>query len=237
MAPAEDAEAPNAEIPISILKVTCIKGPHLKQPWLPDVQTVGGVEYIKLHKWDRDLTLFSTGTPLNFAATGRRPAHNINVQWFEDTKRLRREACDAAVRKIIADAAEAEGKPVPPRIRPAREEDQFLVGKTVMLDCPDILDQHDQVLQPARQIQFLWGTTSDLFMELNEDNLAYIRCAIKESAPFIQQPSKRRSKLQGSPKRLRKRGRKPKADEVAPEAALAGEGGQQEEDDAEYDDD
>ena len=87
MAPADDPEGPKAETPISILKVTCIKGPHLKQPWLPDVQTVGGVEYVKLHKWDRDLTLFATGTPLNFAASAKRPAHNINVQWFEETKR------------------------------------------------------------------------------------------------------------------------------------------------------
>ena len=284
MAPADDPEGPKAETPISILKVTCIKGPHLKQPWLPDVPTVGGVEYVKLHKWDRDLTLFATGTPLNFAASAKRPAHNINVQWFEETKRLRREACDSAVKKIIADAAEADGKPVPPKIRAAREEDQFLVGKTVMVDCPDILDQHDQVhapkenlykpetvlsgipleemfpvgvlgfeltickkianlvtylmgpleqvLQPARQIQFLWGTTSDLFMELNEDNLAYIRSAIKESAPFIQPHSKTRCKAQGSPKRFRKRGRKPKADDAAPEAALVGEGAQSEENDA-----
>ena len=90
----------------------------------------------------------------------------------------------------------------------------------------------EQVLQPARQIQFLWGTTSDLFMELNEDNLAYIRSAIKESAPFIQPHSKRRCKAQGSPKRFRKRGRKPKDDDAAPEAALVGEGAQSEENDA-----
>ncbi|CAE7255078.1 OTUD4 [Symbiodinium microadriaticum] len=133
---AADAEDPQAadvaemDVPIQIFKATCIKGPHLKQPWLPDVQSVSGVDYIKLGKWDRDLTLFATGIPLNFAATKRRASHNINVIWFEDMKRLRQEACDSAVKKVIVEAAEAEGKPVPKRIRPAREEDQFLIGKT-----------------------------------------------------------------------------------------------------------
>ena len=140
----EPADEAAMDAPIQIFKATCIKGPNLKQPWLPDVQSVSGVDYIKLGKWDRDLTLFATGTPLNFAATRKRPSHNINVIWFEDMKKVRQEACDSAVKKVIVEAAEAEGKPVPKRIRPAREDDQFLIGKTVMLDCPEVRNKEDE---------------------------------------------------------------------------------------------
>ncbi|CAE6937664.1 unnamed protein product [Symbiodinium sp. CCMP2592] len=201
LAPGDEPKASDDEQePVTIVKATVIKGGHLKkQPWLPDLQLVGGVEYIKLHKWCRDLTLFVTGTALNFAATSKRPVHNINVQWFEDMKKKRQEACDAAVRKVITEAAEAEGKPLPKRIRQAREEDQFLIGKTVTIFCPEIRNNEDEVLQAPKEIQFLWGTKSDLFMELNADNLDYIRAAIKESTPFVQQISSKRAKAtQGS---------------------------------------
>ncbi|CAE7872584.1 unnamed protein product, partial [Symbiodinium sp. KB8] len=103
------------------------------------------------------------------------------IQIFKDMKKARQEACDSAVKKVIVEAAEAEGKPVPKRIRPARDDDQFLIGKTVMLDCPEVRNKEDEVLEPARQINFLWGTKSDLFMELTEANLSYVRHAIKES--------------------------------------------------------
>ena len=94
---------------------------------MPAVQTTGGIEYVKLVKWDRELTLFCTGKPLVFAATSAKAAHNINVRWFDDICELRRQACDAAVKRVITEAAEAEGKEPPKKIRSARPEDEFLM--------------------------------------------------------------------------------------------------------------
>eukprot|EP00439_Symbiodinium_sp_Y106_P082018 s1148_g21.t1 len=213
-----EPEDEEQEQPIAIFKATCIRGPGLKAPWMPAVQTIGGIEYIKLVKWDRELTMFCTGKALVFGGDGsKKPAHNINVRWFEDTCILRQHACDAAVKRVIIEAAQAEGKEPPAKIRQARPEDEFLIGSSVMIDVPEIHDENNEMLEEARQLRVLWAVKGDLWMELTEANLRYVRHAIKQSEPHVQNRSKRSAK--SSPKRQRKRGRKAAADQEAPPEA------------------
>eukprot|EP00439_Symbiodinium_sp_Y106_P081249 s52_g20.t1 len=205
----EPEDVGNEDQPVLIYKATCIKGPGLRSPWMPAVQTVSGVEYVKLVKWDRDLTLFCTGQPMNLHTKAKKPLNNINVAWFEEMKTLRQQACDSAVKKVILEAAEAEGKPPPAKIRAAQAEDEFLVGGSVVLDVPDIYnkDNEDEVVEPGRQLRVLWGVKGEIWVELTEANLRYVRQAIRHSTPFVQQRSKR---CKGSPgRRAKKRGRKP----------------------------
>ena len=218
----EREEGEEQEQPIAIFKATCIRGPGLKAPWMPAVQTIGGVDYIKLVKWDRELTMFCTGKALVFGGDAtKRSVHNINVRWFQDVAILRHQACDAAVKKVIIEAAQAEGKEPPAKIRQARPEDEFLIGSSVIIDVPSICDENNEILEEARQLRVLWAVKGDLWVELTEDNLRYVRHAIRQSEPFVQTRTKRAAK--SSPKRHRKRGRKPVADQEAPLEEHSGE--------------
>ena len=124
---------------VKVFKCTAIRAPGLKSTWLPAVQTVAGDEYIKLSKWDRHLTHFVTSKPLNLHAGGGRLLNNINVQWFEDMCSLRLQACNAAVKQVIEQAADAEGVPRPTKIRAATQEDEFLCGRTIVVSAPAVV--------------------------------------------------------------------------------------------------
>ena len=86
-----DAEGADAEVrseeenqgpePIKISRVTAVSGPSLKSPWLPDVQSVEGVEYIRLAKWSPQLTKLCTGRTKQLH--NKKEQHHMNVQWFQ----------------------------------------------------------------------------------------------------------------------------------------------------------
>ena len=206
---------------IKVFKCTAIRAPGLKSTWLPAVQTVAGDEYIKLSKWDRHLTHFVTSKPLNLHAGGGRPLNNINVQWFEDMCSLRLQACNAAVKQVIEQAADAEGVPRPAKIRAATQEDEFLCGRTIVVSAPAVVKE-DVEIQAPRSLRLLWAVRGDLWLELTSGNLEYIRHAIQASTPYQQPVSKRAVQAKGSPgKKRRKRGRKPKHGEAADLPVLA----------------
>ena len=196
---------------IRIYEATCIQ--YGKSTWMPSVQLISGVKFIRVSKWDRHLTTFCTRRPLNLYSSGSRPLNTINVVWFDEVKSLRVQACNQAIRKVIEDGAEAEGSKKPEKIRKATQEDEFVAGRIVTIEVPPV-EQDGAVVEPARSLRVLWGIRGDLWIELTAENLSYIRHAILNSAPF-EQPVTKRSKFVAkdgqSPRRKRKRGRKPNA--------------------------
>ena len=195
----EGEAAPAPEEELRIAKVTCVTGPGLRAPWLPDVQTVAATEFIKLTKWSRELTQYCTGESLNLHKKGtKRKPHNINCVWFHDMAERRRSACNAALRAVVVEAA-AEGQAAAPKkFRPATDADQWLAGRTVIVDAPAI-HEDGQCKADARHIKMLWGVKGhDLWVELTKANLEYARAAIKVSPPY--EPEKK-----ASPKRKRRR--------------------------------
>ena len=129
----------------------------------------------------------------------------MNVQWFQKTTQLRREACDAAVKKMILENVPANMQP-PAKIRRAIQQDEFLVGRSILVNMPALSDEW-----PERAIRFLWGVKgTDLFMELTVDNLSYVRQAImispkvepKEDSAVKSPKRKKRKRLHSmSPKK------------------------------------
>ena len=204
----EDDEEEDNEV--RIYEATCIQ--YGKSTWMPSVQLISGVKFIRVSKWDRHLTTFCTRRPLNLHSSGGRPLNSINVAWFDEIKKLRVQACDQAIRKVIEDGAEAEGSKKPDKIRKATQEDEFVAGRTVTIEVPPV-ECDGAVVEPARSLRVLWGIRGDVWVELSTENLSYIRHAILNSPPF-EQPVTKRSKFVvkdgQSPRRKRKRGRKPK---------------------------
>eukprot|EP00439_Symbiodinium_sp_Y106_P047006 s2541_g6.t1 len=228
---AEDAEEGGEsedEKPLRIFTATCVSGKNIKGVWMPETQIVGGYTFIKLHKWCRELTQFVTGRALQAHCNSRRPLHNINVQWFVTMEELRKQACDDALKRVIVQAAEAEGSEIPKNIRPARQEDEFIAGRSVLVTAPAIEGSDDD----PPQIRLLWTLkTADIWMELTTDNMEYMKKAIRESPPW-QQPVSKRAKAQNvSPKKRRKRGPKPKRKPVQDDGE-ASENAENQEDDA-----
>ena len=209
----EEADAEEQVDSIKVFKATCIQALGLKGPWLPAVQAVAGREYIQLSKWDRRLTQLATGQPLNLHTAAKKPLNNINVRWFEVMAGLRLDACSASLRQVIRQAAEAEGVAKPQKIRQVTDQDKFLCGQTVSVEAPAVLskDTGDE-LRPPLQMRVLFAVRGDIWIELTAANLEYIRDAIRESEPYEQPVSKRAKTIRGSPKKRRKRGRKPKDD-------------------------
>ncbi|CAE7255754.1 GIP [Symbiodinium sp. CCMP2592] len=194
--PAEgEEEALQNEVEIAVYKATCITGPGLKNPWLPSVQTVAGVEFLKLSKWDREFVQFCTGRALNLHQAGVKPVHSINVEFFRDLAELRVQACNAAVRKVIIEACEAENKEKPAKIRLAQQQDEFLVGSSVSVEVPAIHDSDQAVIEEPRSLRLLWAIRGDLWMELTEGNLRYVRKAVRNSPVLPVKPKRAKSKV------------------------------------------
>ena len=60
MDPPEDAEDE-----LRIVRVTVIRGGGLKTDWMPRVQLVDNMEFVRLSKWDRDLTRYVSARGLH----------------------------------------------------------------------------------------------------------------------------------------------------------------------------
>ncbi|CAE7357935.1 unnamed protein product [Symbiodinium sp. CCMP2592] len=205
----EQEDENQEEVPIRIFTAITIEGAGLKKAtWQPAVQVVSGCNYIKLNKWDRDLTLFVTGKGLRLHS-GKE--HNINRQWFSTVAELRKEACQESLKRVIKEAAEAEGTPIPQKIRAATQQDEYLAGRTVQVLAPAVQNADGDEVHAEHQMRMLWGIKGEqLWVELTTENLNYVRLAILHSSAAAPAPPKRaRGKAAaGSPKR-RKRGRKP----------------------------
>eukprot|EP00439_Symbiodinium_sp_Y106_P024521 s8377_g3.t1 len=208
--PEEDRQDDEEELPIKIYTALCIEGAGLKKKtWQPAIQIVSGTNFVKLQKWDRFLTQFVTGKGLRLHSSKE---HNINRQWFHIMAELRREACQESLKRVIVQAAESEGNPPPQKIRLAMQQDEYLAGRIVQIKAPAVVDKAGQLRHEEHQLQVLWGIKGlDIWIELTEANMQYIRLAILHSEAYIQPPSTKRAKAAGSPKKRRKRGPKPQA--------------------------
>ena len=177
--------------PLRIERAIVIRGGHLKAPWVPNVEEVQGVPYIQLSKWSRDLTRYVSGKGMNLRVKGGRPLHNINVAWFAEMVKLRRAACDATLKSVITSAAVDAGQDPPTKFRQATDDDQWLCGRSVLLDAPAVAEH-----VPGRQLRVLWAIKStELWMELTLENLEYVKWAIATSSA-VQRPKKVQSEGQ-----------------------------------------
>lgn len=116
--------------------------------WMPDTQTTEGITYFKITKWDRALAKLVTGKSLQLHSKSDK--RNINVKLFQEWTTLRQSACDTALRKVIEDGHIQEGSEAPKKVRHAREEDAYLVGRSVIIQTPELTDQHGRFIHASR---------------------------------------------------------------------------------------
>ena len=221
MADSSASEADDEDNVLSLQQVWTVR--LHKVVWMPDTQTTEGVTYFKITKWDRALTKLVTGKSLQLHSKSDK--RNINVKLFQEWATLRQSACDAALRKVIEDGHVQEGSEVPKKIRHAREEDAYLVGRSVIIQTPEFTDAQGAV-HPRKPIRVLWQIKGvDIWIELNLENLQHTLEALRASPP----ETPKQAKGKASPGRRRRR-LKRRLSEPAEAVAEAGQGEDQHED-------
>ena len=153
-----------------------------KSLWIPTTCIVENTKYIKISKWDRGFCKFATGQTME--RRSGKTSNSVNYQCLDSLLKLRRQACNSALRKALAEAEAAEERPTmiltkrQKKDTQARESDRAIAGHSVYLDTPET-----QRTASVR-MQVLWSVQSaDLWVEYSQANLEYLRsCIMDEKA-------------------------------------------------------
>lgn len=99
-----------------------------------------------------------------------------------------------------------EGEPQP-KLRPAREDDKFIVSRDVVVVLPEF--EHDNEVFGPLECRMLWSVKAkEVHVELTEANLRYVFAALQHSPPAekkIEKKSKGEGCVAASPKRKRRK--------------------------------
>ena len=111
---------------------------------------------------------------------GGKQSNSANYQCLDSLLKLRRQACNSALRKALSEAEACEERPnmslrVKKKDTQARESDRAIAGHSVYLDTPET-----QTTASVR-MQVLWSVqSSDLWVEYTQVNLEYLRSCIMD---------------------------------------------------------
>ena len=124
--------------------------------------------------------------------------HHLSIKAFQELLDLRKEACDRAYNRHIREAAATAGDKEPPH-RNAREADVYVAGRTVEMECPEVVFGEETM--PAQRIVTIWSVKDPvLWVELTPENLDYLALFMRRGL-FEHQasnpPLRRRKKLRG----------------------------------------
>jgi len=176
---------------------------HKLDTWYPEVVTRNGDNFIKLSKFDRKFVLFALGQPMDLSKGVARSANSL---LFDKLLELRKRASEESARQQM-EMPESQDNPADPsvpkrRSKRVRVEDGCLVDPRVEIQLPELETKNEFFL--SRPAKALWGVTSkELWLELNESNLHYMKAMVKHGVGH-QQPRKKKEK-KGSPKKSPKK--------------------------------
>ena len=170
---------------------------HKMDTWYPDVVTRSGDNFIKLSKFDRHFVKFFLQKPMDLS---RGVGRSANSALFDKLLELRKRASEESARQQM-EMPESGGTP---HLQPKRKakrvrvEDGCLVDPRVIIQLPELETKTEYFM--SRPAKALWGVTSkELWLELNEPNLHYMKALVQHGAGH-QQPRKKKEK-KGSPKK------------------------------------
>ena len=192
--------------------------------WYPDVQQVQGTDgglFFRLSKHDAVLTRVVLGKGLNRHKKVGAIRTLANLEFWETLRKLRREACGAALKRQLEEAA---GQAVA-KCRAARDDDRYLVSKSVVVKLPGVATAGFSC--DERDVRVLWQVRGDAWLELSSDIVLQVVCLLRESPVQSAKPKpKPAAECPGSPKTPRrkrrlKRRRSCSVEDAVPQAAEA----------------
>ena len=169
--------------------------------WYPEIDTQGGVDFVRLSKFDRHFVKFCLQRPMDLS---RGVGRSANSTLFEDLLSLRKTASVASVsaqmempETEVDDAAAMTKR----RKKRVRDEDVCLVDPVATIWLPELEFKGETF--PSREVKVLFGVKSKaLWMELSHDNLTYTRAWVQKGEG--QAPAR---KKRCSPKKKLRRGK------------------------------
>ncbi|CAJ1394788.1 unnamed protein product [Effrenium voratum] len=150
-----------------------------KSPWLPRTQTVEGVAFVAINKWDTCFCKMVTGRSQDLRA-GK--GHHVNCTFLDELIAQRNSKSKAAVQDAMAVVMEGEENSKPPnkkrRVTPA---DRHLAPATVTVTLPAVT--HGGVSFTETNVRALWTVRNqqEIFLELDEQVLEHLRIGVLES--------------------------------------------------------
>jgi hypothetical protein len=153
------------------------------QPWVPVIESIDGIDFMKICKWDRKLAMFVMGVGMDLRKRSPAAGHNrsMNVQFLEQMQKLRTSTCDDVVADMYAvDDAMREGQHKTKKARKAKSSDRCIAPRYVLVECPPVARGLVQV--PGRSINMLFDVKNHpVWIEANSANLDYFRQGILSS--------------------------------------------------------
>ena len=196
----EETEGNPLDPAFFVMKPTwCLTSGTVK--WYPEIDTQGGVDFVRLSKFDRHFVKFCLQRPMDLS---RGVGRSANSTLFEDLLSLRKTASVASVsaqmempETEVDDAAAMTKR----RKKRVRDEDVCLVDPVVTIWLTELEFKGETF--PSREVKVLFGVKSKaLWMELSHDNLTYMRALVQKGEG--QAPAR---KKRSSPKKKLRRGK------------------------------
>ena len=196
----EETEGNPLDPAFFVMKPTwCLTSGTVK--WYPEIDTQGGVDFVRLSKFDRHFVKFCLQRPMDLS---RGVGRSANSTLFEDLLSLRKTASVTSVsaqmempETEVDDAAAMTKR----RKKRVRDEDVCLVDPVVTIWLPELEFKGETF--PSREVKVLFGVKSKaLWMELSHDNLTYTRAWVQKGEG--QAPAR---KKRSSPKKKLRRGK------------------------------
>ncbi len=190
--------------------VVRVKGSN--KTWVPEIMDKFGLLFIRLQKFDRQLTQFVLGKSMDMRA-----GKNIscNTKSFDALLELRRkasiEAVEAALQCQDHDPDKEHAKKKKKRV--VREEDKdFLPSPWIMVELPKVQVCDGSTHLDGHMCKVLFGLKDpDIWMEFGAMNLLHFKMMICADHEQGQSGRTRMKRKRGSPKRSPKKMRTPPA--------------------------
>jgi hypothetical protein len=164
-----------------VLERLVITNDFLKHPWVPETKSAGGLKFIKLDKWCRQLCLFVTGKGLDLRQGKRQ---DINCRFLEELQRLRTLASDKAISELLQPPPGEEARKAK-KARKARASDVDIAPTHVVIRVPGVF--RGEQLYPEMLMNVMFGVkNSPICIEATASNLEHIRAGILESLDSVE---------------------------------------------------
>lgn len=209
----EEIEQP--ELVLTKTWVVHVKGSN--KTWVPEILDKFGLPFIRLQKFDRNLTQFVLGKSMDMRA-GKNVS--CNTKSFDLLLHLRREACIAAVEAALKQDDDS-GVGIKKKKRQVKEQDKDVLDLPwVFVEIPSIEIKEGKTVGPHRCKMLFGLKDADLWIEFSAMNLLYFQTMILKDHQlglFGRTKTKRKraspKKILKSPKRLRAASKEPNTGE------------------------
>ena len=147
------------------------------QRWLPEINEMKGIPFMKITKFDRSLTKWVLGASMDMR---QGKGKSLNVKGFDEWITLRKQASQAAVHDVLLESAkqDPEEETKAKKKRQAKDDDKDLLPNPwIMVDLPKVT--YNEKEHGPLTVKCLYAVQSpDIWVEFSENVLLWFRALV-----------------------------------------------------------